>query len=241
MARYNSGEEDDLIRQIADLKRRIDNLESVNRAGRTSVESGLFRVNQSDGTQVFEAGDLSQTLGFPNTWGTVMRRTNGSLALVVFSMESGDGFWAGHDKQGNVILSEDGSSGQGLATPWLAMPGWTPNATLAVPTETTTSATFVGLQNVRVIKTHPKVHVEVVVRSSDGSTTGQVQLVRIDTANEIIGETISVTGSMYQRHIITGPVAGPNKENFELEVQGRRTAGAGTIGVRVIGSYFRQT
>src|SRR5689334_542238 len=52
--------------------------------------------------------------------GMYISRPNGSLVFWTFGNSAGqDGFWAFYDMAGNIILSADVVSGQGLARPWL--------------------------------------------------------------------------------------------------------------------------
>ena|SRR5688572_10852155 len=239
MGKYGDGEETDLVRQIAELERRVRALEMGPQLGTSSVNRGAVKAVQPDGTVVFEAGAVD--IGIVDAWGTSTRRANDTLASYVFSKHDGTGFWAFLDKTGNIIASEDGASGQGLATPWLALPGWMAHTTTAPSGfEVTTSGTFVGLYNVAYLKQHPKIHFQVVTRSSDGSTTGEVRLQNL-TFNETIGNVITVTAGQYVGHTITGVISGDHLDPMELEIQARRTAGAGTIGARPLGTYGRQT
>jgi hypothetical protein len=239
--RYNTGDQEDLVATLARLERRVSVLENNPQLGNATIDRGKLQVVQPDGTVVFEAGEVNLGIG-PGTWGVASRRANGTFAFYVYSTDAGEGFWAFKDKFGNIIASEDGASGEGLATPWIPFPGWVINST-TVPAggEVTTSASFVGIYNTRIIKQHPKVHIEILVRSTGGGTTGEVRVWNHSFGGQQVGATITVTDGMYQRHIVTATIEGDHKQNMELEVQARRTAGAGTIGARVMGSYGRQT
>lgn len=236
MARYNTSDETDLVQQIADLKRRISVLEAANRAGATSIDKGTLVARHTNGNAVFEAGFVSPTT---DGWGFAARRADGGLAWFVYSEEDGDGFWAGLDKQGNILISEDGASGQGLALPYLPFV-WETGVSVPSGTETTTSGSFTSSHTAVYLKQHPKVIVMALVRSSDGSTTGEIRLLNT-TMGEQIGTTQSIVAGEFSFKIIDGPISGTHLQSMQLDLQIRRTAGAGTIGARPYLSYGRQT
>jgi hypothetical protein len=53
--------------------------------------------------------------------GMFMRRNDGTLAFWTFQKETDSyGYTAVYDQMGNIVVSDDGASGKGLARPWLA-------------------------------------------------------------------------------------------------------------------------
>ncbi len=102
-----------------------------------------------------------------------------------------------------------------------------------VPTETTTSATFVDLAQSRINFQMMRMRLRLMVRSSASDTTGEVKIL----INGVQWRsTLTVTGSMFA-YQEWGPAeipAGYFGQIYDLSVQARRTAGTGTIGIRVI-------
>ncbi len=101
------------------------------------------------------------------------------------------------------------------------------------PTETTTSATFVDLAQSRIMFQQMRMRLYVMVRSSASDTTGEV---RIMINGVQWRSTLSVTGNMFNS-TEWGPAEIPTGyygQLYDLSVQARRTAGTGTIGIRVI-------
>lgn len=239
--RYNTGDDLDLLRQIAELQKRVANLESGNRVGATSIDKGSLRVK----TGSLEVGTMPQiffglgTFSGGTSQGWVFRRDTG-MSVFDLGGNPGNQFWALRDEQGNVLFGDDTASGQGMAKPYLQVP-FVPSS-ITVPTDTTTSATFVGLQSAVYLKQHPQLYALVIVRSSDGTTTGEVQFVKKDTSDEVLGNVFTVTAGLYSFATFgPAPVSGSYLEQMQLDVQGRRTAGAGTIGVRVFACWGLQS
>lgn len=138
------------------------------------------------------------------------------------------------DVLGHQLLLDD-PAGDGLARPLLPVV-WV-DGNLSVPANTTTSATFAQLQESRgYLRQHPRMVLNLLVRASDGTTTGEVRL----TANgvEVAGSLTQVTAGQYA-YVIVGPVGIPGSYSdlVNLAVEGRRTAGSGSIGARVVGCY----
>lgn len=247
MGRYNT-DGVDLIREIASLRKRVEDLESGTRASSTSVDTGNFTVksgtfkvvNPSTGQSIIYMGNLATVAGGWASQGWLYRRGNGTHAFALYGPDDESQFWALYDESGNVIISEDSGAGQGLARPWLQIP-FVDSTSVSAPTATTTSSTYTALQTSRYRKQHPKIRAYILCRASDGTTEGEVR-VGIGGSPEVqIGANITVTAGMYSAQIITGDVPGAWDAEMELEIQARRTAGAGNIGVRVMGAWGRQT
>jgi hypothetical protein len=145
-----------------------------------------------------------------------------------------------YDAAGNVVVSADAVTGQGLATPWLPVP-FTSHSTTTLPVDTTTSGTFIGLLSGRYLKQHARLWAQILCRASDGSTSGEVRIVKVSDSTQI-GSTGTISLGYYGLVTIgPGDVPGGHLEEMELEVQARRTAGTGTIGVRMFGAYAQQS
>lgn len=236
------GDNPNLIEIIAALERRVSDLESGNRVGSTSIDKGSLRV--LSGT--FEVGTLPQLFFGPVnqngelTPGWIFRRADGTTVFTLSGSDDFDQFWAMRDNIGNIIVSDDGVYNAGLGRPWLPIPFVSHSST--VPTDTTTSGTFTGLLSARYNMQHPKIVAQVLCRASDGSTSGEVRIINATSGDAIT--SVGTIGLGAYTTLTLGPNNIPNadiQEEIELEVQARRTAGAGTIGVRMLGCWGRQS
>jgi len=241
--RYNDWENTDLMNIVADLKRRIENLESGNRIGNTAIDKGILNVNSGSFTvgtspQALFFGTIAYGSGSAPGW--IFRRADGSAVFALLGTSPNDQFWAFYDKQQNIIISDDAAAGQGLALPFLPIPFVTHSN--IVPELTTTSGTFVAVQTGRFQKQHPKVQVDVLCRASDGTTAGEVRLVDATHGGSVIAGPSTISAGAYAL-IALGPAAvyGNHTETMEIEVQIRRTSGAGTIGARTFLAYGKQS
>lgn len=143
-----------------------------------------------------------------------------------------------YDAVGNTLATVD-SNGTGLARPYIPVPF--ASASTTVPTDTTASATFVDLAIARYRPQHPRLSVNVLARASDGTTTGEVQVL---VGGVALAAAQTVTAGMFG-YLQFGPAALPiayaHLASVDVTVQARRTAGPGTIGVRVMAAYGEQT
>lgn len=240
--RYNDSEENDLTGIIKNMSRRIDDLEKGAGIGNTAIDSGDLAVKNGS----FSVGALRNvyfgpvTSGIEVNTGWILKRADGTIAFYLAGASNDDQYWAMLDNAGNIIVSDDGGSDMGLARPYLPIP-FVPHSN-TVPTDTTTSGTFTSLLTGRYHKQHPYVRVEVLARASDGSTSGELQL-RDGTNSVILTTTPVAVGLGAYGLFVLGPVYMnvSHMSTVELEVQARRTAGAGTIGVRVMAAYGEQS
>lgn len=239
-ARYNTGP-DSLSKIIADLSKRIDNIEAGNRISYTSIDSGSMKVVGGN----FSVGDPyhvyfgNVTVGLETTAGWIFRRADLSQVFVLQGNGTADQFWAMYDNLGNIIISDDGFTDQGLARPYIPLPV-ARHSNLTFDT-TTASTTMTGLYTLRFYKQQPRVRVMMVVKSSDGSTPGEIQLYNV-TRDEIIqGPDVVTAGTTTFMDFGPSAVTGNHMEDLTLEIQARRTAGAGTIGIIVMGAYGQQS
>lgn len=236
--RYNT-EQPNLAEMVADLTRRVQSLETGNRAGATSVDKGTFNVRSGS----LAVGDIALIgridFGYGETPGWIFRRADGTVAFTLGGQNDGDQFWALWDNQQNIVMSDDGASDAGLARPWLPIQ-WVESSAV-LPTVNTSSGTFSALWTAKYIKQHPRVYVQVLTYCSDGTTAGEVRLAVAGGGAQIGATQVAPAG--FYGLLTIGPesVDADHMGEVELEVQVRRTAGAGTVGVRVYGSYAVQS
>lgn len=153
---------------------------------------------------------------------TALRRTDGTLAF------SGGTGWTWYDQGGTAVLAEDAVSGQGLALPYLAMP--------SAPARYTdwpgsTSATFEDVHRITAYKQQAYGYVVVGHTSDAGPTTGEVQ---VTVNGAAVAAATAVTFSQVATTV--GPFALPGaiRDQVDIRVQARRTAGAGNIRCAVL-------
>ncbi|GAA3384516.1 hypothetical protein [Streptomyces racemochromogenes] len=148
---------------------------------------------------------------------TVLRRGDGSSAFAF-----GPG-WTWYDVGGMPVLAEDYVSGQGLALPYLAMP--------SAPARYTdwpgsTSATFEDIHRISTYKQQPFGFVIIGHTSDAGPTTGEVQVTVNGTA---VAAATSVTFSQTATTVGPFTLPGAVRDQVDIRVQARRTAGAGSV------------
>jgi len=200
-----------------------------------SVNDGTLRFYDDLGNTIVFLGQLTVPAG---KHGFIVQDPTGLNLLDIFEAPSGD--WLVNIRDGsanqNAILVND-TGGEGLARPYLSyqfVQDLQNNELL------TTSATYQNLWRVDLNIQHPELRVDVYVRSTGGSTTGNVRV--YDETAGVVLATAAIAGSAYTRAIMKGPF--PTDawgEWHDIRVQGRRTAGAGNIGIEVVGAYGVQS
>jgi len=236
--RYNNADNTDLISRLRDMERRLKDIEKGTGIGSTTIDSGSLTV--TDGS--ISIGDIpsiyfGQVLidGSYFSTGWIFRRADASTALTLDGTSASTQFLSHLDRAQNIVVADDGPGGIGLARPHIGINFVEHSAT--VPAITTTSGSLTPLFTGRFQKQHPRIQVDVLARSSSGGTTGEIQLYDV-AAGLLLGSPVVVSSSFYG--VLTlGPLAysGSHMSTVELEIQARRTAGAGTIGIRVMNAY----
>jgi hypothetical protein len=239
--RYQSPNEGSIGRIIADMQRRLSALESGGRAGNTSVDTGSLRISGGS----FEVGPTPSVYMGPlgGSFGWQFSKDDGTLVFEVGG-SSGNQFWDFRDDQGNFILSDDTDSGFGLANPWIPVPCYPHyNGTGPAPYMTTTSASFTGAWITRTIVQQPYVFFNMLCKNTaDGVTTGEIQLK--DNNNNVVGDGPTTLGVNFFSRVTLGPYPlyeQGHKTEMEFEIQIRRTAGTGTVGVIMLNAYQHQS
>jgi|GEM_PF-1873474 len=226
---------DDLVKRILALEKQVAELSKRAGLGSSAITRGALTVRHPNGVDLFRAGGFYLS-GDP-VQGVLIRRADGSVAFWAFSYASGaNGYIALVDQDNNIIVSDDLASGVGLARPWLPVPfrdAWT------TPPPNTTSGTFTPMQEATYTQQHPRLLAHLLVRASDGSTAGEV---RVTVDGVQVGEVRPVAAGEHA-YAWVGPFALPGdfSEFVNVAVEARRTAGSGTVGVRVVGAWGIQS
>ncbi|MFI7431327.1 hypothetical protein ACIBPB_30460 [Micromonospora sp. NPDC049836] len=154
----------------------------------------------------------------------VIRRYDGTAALEVFGGPNEPGYFAINDQSGNIILSDDGATRQGLARPYLSYT-FARTSILTVPQDLTTSSSFVPHATIMNIMQHPKLRVMVYV-TTNGSDVAQV---RIKAGSGVVATSGNVTNGWLE---LTGSHMNYNfGDTFQYDVEIRRVSGSSAQGV----------
>lgn len=136
-----------------------------------------------------------------------------------------------YDRASNYVFSDDVFAGAGLARPYVPLTV----GGLDAPPATTTSGTMVDLAAGSCIVQHAGLYLHLLVRASDGTTAGEAQLT---VGGVQVGSTLTIPAGASTEAVIgpaaVGTAGGTYGSIQRVAVQARRTAGAGTIGVRVL-------
>lgn len=223
---------DDLASRIVELERKISELSRstlenvvVARGGIRLKGGGEFVAETPDGVAMFYLGELvSGVIPFR---GMVMRREDGS-AMFYTNIADNDPdkvFFSWSDRTGNILISDDASSGVGLARPWI------PQAAINVLSSSipmTSATTWVSTQSTgQFVRQQPKVEVEALLRSESGAT-GEARFVVNGVAT---GNVMTVAANEFAwQSIQTLALPGGYDSRVRVELQVQRTNGVGTIG-----------
>lgn len=191
---------------------------------------GTITVQDNDGHGVITLGNqgISPSTGARIT-GITVKRPDGTLAFTIYSTPDGSfDFSALRDSAGTIVLSDDGQSRQGLATPWLPMPVPTPNQTSTFASTTSTTPDTIASSSA--YATHPRVRVDLIGRA-DAGTSGTVTV----TVNGSGGSgpmTIPAGGNVRLGATFGIPGWGDTVGFLDLitvEITAQRTAGTGSV------------
>ncbi|MEU4595471.1 hypothetical protein, partial [Micromonospora aurantiaca (nom. illeg.)] len=155
----------------------------------------------------------------------------GTAAMSLFG-----GIFAVWDRQGNIVMSTDEASGQGIARPWLPVT-WAGSDYAQWPG--TTSAAFDSLVETLLPRQQPRLFARIRHTTDVSGTTGELRLMCNGTQ---LGATVNVAFLISTTEI--GPLtlpAGGFGEVLSLTVDGRRTAGTGTVRAMVTASWTQQS
>ncbi|MER7280425.1 hypothetical protein ABT369_38910 [Dactylosporangium sp. NPDC000244] len=193
-----------LTDRVRKLESDLRELRAARRLESASIDSGAVIVRDTGGGILAQLGDLG----------------NGHRGAVLY------------DRSANFVVSDDEAAHRGLARPYIPLHA----GALSVPDSTTTSATFADVVAGSAILQHAGLYAHLLVRASDGTTGGEVRLV----VNGVqVGATLTVGLGAFAEATI-GPAAvssalGPTYSSIlRIAVQARRTAGTGTVGVRLL-------
>jgi hypothetical protein len=225
----------DLMSRMKDLERQVDEIRKRVGLGNATISNGSLKVLHPNGVAIAQFGKF--TIAGATAYGWILRRPDGSIVTYTYGTDDLQGLSAWFDKTGNTIIADDGVSGVGLARPYIPIPFYDDD-TVALA-RTTTSASFVKLGFGKWNKQHPKLVALALVRSSAVDTTGEV---RLTAGGNVVGAVQSIAGNEFAyKDIGPGDAPGTFGIYYDLQIEARRTAGTGTIGVRVMGCHGVQS
>jgi hypothetical protein len=193
-----------LTERIRKLESDLRELRAARRLESASIDSGAVIVRDTGGGILAQLGDLG----------------NGHRGAVLY------------DRSANFVVSDDEAAHRGLARPYIPLHA----GGLDTPTATTTSATFADVAAGSAILQHAALYAHLLVRASDGTTSGEARLV----VNGVqVGSTLTI-GLGANAEATIGPAAvsaalgATYSSILRVAIQTRRTAGTGTVGVRLL-------
>jgi hypothetical protein len=197
----NSG---DVWAAIAELRRMLMDLTSGRRLEDASIgarglrllDGGSFTINGGALRMTDETGSIGLLFFGPGTDGHRIWAFSFDDGEFAFGLQGsvGRSYWAGYDRQGNLLLSNDGQTGVGLARPYVAL-RLVPSSEAQIsgtsfyPSHTNTTFTrlWTGFNAVF----HPRVQVGVATATSGGGSSRWRLVVNgTDTTGEVTGSGI---------------------------------------------------
>ncbi len=230
----------DVMHEIAELKRQVAELTSGRRLEAATIGAGGITIQA--GGKVLVCDDVGNAM----IWlGQVPFGEEGTKpGLVAFRAGGGppamslfDGIFAAWDRAGNIVMSTDEASGQGIARPWLPVT-WAGSDYTKWPG--TTSGAFAVVVETAIPRQQPRIFVRVRHSTDVSGTTGELRLMCDGTQ---LGTTVPVAYAIDFSDF--GPVDLPPSSAFGdtigLSIDARRTAGTGAVRAMVTASWTQQS
>lgn len=194
-------------------------------------DNGEVKVQNTNGYNMFYLGPLTQ--GGVLFRGMLLQRENGQkmFANGVADSDPDKIFFAWLDNAQNTLFSDDGSAGIGIARPWLSMPT-VPVLSTSIPVHQ--SASFTSVYSTGwILKQQPNVEVQALLYS----TGGGVGEARFTANGSPIGSTITINnGDFVWTPVTSLALPGAYGTYVRVELQTRRTNGAGSVGGVLVAS-----
>lgn len=201
--------------------------------GRFTIRGGALVVEHASGALSSYIGGVTPALPDGSSQpGFILYREDGSLAAALYDPDPdpvGPGdykqFFAIYDRGGDIIVSDDTTSGEGLARPYIPSSFYRARYGDWV---TTTSGTFETLFTAVMYKQHPRLYVTAWASNDTVAAAGEVRV----TVNGVAWGSVATTGFGIGSHAF-GPIDVPGDlwAPLTVSIQARVTSGGG--GVRV--------
>lgn len=242
-----------LARQVADLRREVNELRAARRLEAATVGAGGLNIAKGGrlamttpaSRRMVDIGAIDDD-NFNNPDGThqqgqLLRRQDGSLAFSVFASQ-GSGvnqFAALWDASGNIILSDDAASGSGLARPYLPVPMWPAFDAGWDYWPRTSGTSMVELWGGQFYRQQPQLAVVIKASMDTAGAAGQVQLT---VGGLAIGSPQSVGFGV--GYFTFGPVdltSYGHMQQLAVAVIAKRVSGSGAIRAAVYSAFTLQS
>jgi hypothetical protein len=245
----------DMGTEWQDMKRNVKNLftsanyrRALQQIGATGLKVYKSLEMQAGSFMSFkyENGSIGMWLGRHTTGsedvdGMFIRRADGSIAFWIHSHTVGDGgFTAIYDKNQNIIFSDDGDSGQGIARPWIPYSFVNSTELTSPPAARQTSATTdTALVTAQINVQHPRLRMLAYVLNP-GSGTNEVKVKNNTTGETLYSQTYAGLNPGFVD--VTMDIGSSNwADMIIVDVTCRRSAGAGAVGITVLGLWGVQS
>ncbi len=229
---------DDILARLRKLETRVDELSRgtlanavISEGGITIRDLGGIQLSDRDGETVFFVGGAGGGWARPD--GTPQPITSisddrGRWRIAVFDPNPNENgyrqFVAIWDYTGNIIVSDDVNSGEGLARPYIPLSVSRANQA-AWPA--TTNVEWEPLEKVRLNKQHPYLDAHIRVATSDSATRGEARM-RDQESDVLVGD-VQAFGWAEETRATRGAVPGTFGQTREVWLEARRTAGTGDV------------
>lgn len=181
------------------------------------------------------------SLGGQDQDGMILYDRDNGFALTSFSRVSdGYGYTAIYDKQGNIVVSNDAGSGEGLARPWIAYGFGNTSELVSPPTSRQNStATDAAVVSALIPVQHPYLNLRAYVYNPGGGTN-EVKVKDITHGTTLFTKTYAGTnyGFITETFALSSASFG---DDVQLDVTIRRSAGSGAVGITVLNLLGVQT
>lgn len=192
-----------------------------------TVNDGLYI-----GSSILFSGAVTEGMYIKRNFG------RGAAFTSLFDTTTGSGFTAIWDSSGNIVLSDDANSEQGIARPWLSHTVVNTSELASPPAaRATTSTTDVAVQSTITYVQHPKLVLWAYIQINTGGDTAEFKVKDITAGTTLYTQTVS--GSGYINPVFT--IAGDFGDAHQLDFTIRRASGTGTVGLTVVTVHGRQS
>lgn len=214
-----------LERMVAEMQRKTLHSAVISGGGVTITDNGVLSVETADGVLMLFLGPLAA--GLVQYRGLLINREDGSRMFEMGAVLSDPDkiYFAWKDRGNNIVLSDDGIAGTGLARPWIPIPTAPIHASM-IPM--TSSATYVPTYGTALaLQQHPCLRLQALYRSTGGATGNM----RFTLNGSPIGTVVPIGAGDYQYSTAQNVVLPTAyNDNIRIEVEVQVTNAVGTVG-----------
>lgn len=226
------------------------------------VDSGGFDVRNDGAVRIFGSGGLSLFTGADvevfsaKGWAGAyaepdgdpqpmiqIKRSDGSMAFFLGDpLPFTDGyqqFWAFYDRAGTIVVSDDTTSGRGIARPYLSYNILDENGTDYVTL--TSTAVFATAHIIAGYVQNPRMSVPVTC-NAPGTGAAEIRIIHLATGEVVAGPTAVPAGTSAAPFYAFNVPESVGMFSYQyFDVQTRRTSGTGNIQSRVWSAHGMQS